>query len=151
MTGRTADWIEKIERLESVSDARKIWPGIVDLNEVYDGGNPDFWERRFPGTAPAAALCEWDRIGDWTGFWRRVAPYDCMIVYSRGAREDMEEREKRQEDALEATEFTFYSASEAVSDAFRWTVAGLLDADSPSFALAIGRGVILYWPFKERP
>lgn len=151
MTDGTADWIGKIERLERVSDARKVWPGIVNLNEVYNGGNPDFWKEYFPGMAAEAAMCEWDRINDWTGFWRRVAPYDCMVIYSRGAREYAEERKKRVTDAWEATEFTFYSASAAVSDAFRWTVAGLLDADSPSFALAFGRGVILYWPFREKP
>lgn len=142
---------EKLAAVSSVKGAKRKWPGVLDLGEIQDGGNPDYWKATFPGENPAefVALCRKD--SNWSAFWAGAAPHDCLRFYSKGAVADAEaEAAEKGWDMAEDNPWTFYSPGDASVEVFRRVVEGTLDSEQPTFALGTRRGVILFWRFARR-
>ena len=78
---------DDIAGTNTLSDARKRWPSIMDLDEIQRGGCPAFWKKAFPGEDPEQVL-ERCVDGEWSAFWDKTAPGGLLMYQSKGAWED---------------------------------------------------------------
>jgi len=140
---------EIIRGVESVEDAERAWPGILDARAAQGDPSHRFWRRFDPATAAYAVAQGSDR-SNWTPFWNAACPAgDLMFSSENAVRDEREDARNGLYDLREDVEdHRCHEDAESLCAAvFRALVEGRLESEDPAYVYPSRTGVNLYWPF----